>query len=705
MKSRCLNYILVVAALLLAVGCASIGNPSGGPRDEQPPRFVRANPAPGTGGVSTKIGRIHIDFDEIVNVKDAYSNVVVSPPSAQTPRVTSQGRRVTVTFPDTLASGTTYTINFGNSIEDNNESNPLENFSYTFSTGEVVDSLRIAGIVASARTLEPQQKRLVGVYRIPDYVPDSVYRFSQTDSLLFSRRFDRVTKTDDRGRFSIEGLPAGRYRIYSIDDTNNDFIYSLTEELAFSQMLITPSSQPATANDTVFNVKTGEVDTVLTRERTLFLPNDIILRSALGKRQQQYIKKYERIDSTRLVFVMGAALPQLPDIRLLGDSLPIYHYGVTEQRAENDSITVWLKDRAIIGTDTLRVAITYPRLDSLNNYEVKIDTLRLTTDRVVKREPRSSAKENRKNAKKTATDVLKGGDESSDDEENSNDNESSSGNDEKQGVVKDTGNQGKKGKRKKKDGGEQEEPAVKLLTINWDSGTQEVNKPFSFEFPSPLELIDTISLRLSEKVDTIWMQRQQGREIALNRDTLNPRRYYIEYPWQAGVEYKIEADSLAFTDIYGLCSGPEERTLKVRPDNEYGSLLMRLTDWPAEVPGFVELLDSSEKVLCSEQVKDGTVYFPYLLSGKYYLRVIHDRNGNGVWDSGDIVTGQQAEESYYYPKGINLKQNWNKDETWEVFATPVDRMKPEAILKNRPATTKRSRKSNTTTVPDDEEDE
>ena len=188
---------LLAAPLLLAAACASIGNPSGGPRDEEPPRPVRSNPAPYSVNFSGK--RVTIDFDELVNVKDAFSKVTVSPTSKETPRVSSSGRRVTVQFADSLLPNTTYSIDFGNSIEDNNEGNKIDNFNLTFSTGPEVDSLRISGVVLNAADLEPRQEMLVGIHS------------NLSDSAFRKLPLERITKTDDRGRFSIRGLKPGKY--------------------------------------------------------------------------------------------------------------------------------------------------------------------------------------------------------------------------------------------------------------------------------------------------------------------------------------------------------------------------------------------------------------------------------------------------------------------------------------------------------------
>ena len=134
----------LAAIVVLAAACANIGNPSGGARDEDPPLFVTANPPQGA-----------LNVDK--------TKVVVSPPSRQVPRVASVGKRVTVTF-DSLMPNTTYTIDFADAIEDNNEANKLQGFAYTFSTGETLDSLRISGMVLDSRNLEPRQGILVGVH-------------------------------------------------------------------------------------------------------------------------------------------------------------------------------------------------------------------------------------------------------------------------------------------------------------------------------------------------------------------------------------------------------------------------------------------------------------------------------------------------------------------------------------------------------------
>ena len=291
---------------LIATGCASISTPEGGPRDETPPRLVQASPAPGATNVSGR--QMHLDFDEYVNIKDAFTNVVVSPTSASQPRVTATGRRVTILFTDTLQPNTTYSIDFANSISDNNEANELEGFSYTFATGPVLDTLRISGMVLDSHTLEPQQGILVGVHR------------SDADTVFSCVRMERVARTDDKGRFSLRGLAPGRYRLYALQDLNGDMRWDNPEErMAFFDDWIVPTVKATTVNDTIYNPTTLQVDTVVEKASALYQPNDILLSAFSLGYKPQYLKKSLRADSTRVELTWNATQAALPPIRLLTD--------------------------------------------------------------------------------------------------------------------------------------------------------------------------------------------------------------------------------------------------------------------------------------------------------------------------------------------------------------------------------------------------
>ena len=636
------NSIYCLWGLALAgvmASCASIGNPSGGPRDEDPPMFVRANPAPGS--VNVKRDRIEIEFDEIVNVKDAFSKVVVSPTSKSVPRVSSQGRKVIVQFTDTLQPNTTYTIDFSNSIEDNNESNKLQGFTYSFSTGPVLDTLQISGMVLSADALEPQQGMLVGVYS------------NLSDTALSTLPFERVAKTDDRGRFSVRGLAPGDYRLFALADVDNDYHRANPEEaMAFYNFTISPSSERITANDTILNLLTGEVDTVVTRERTRFLPNDILLRSFESDYKAQFLQKYERTDSTRVKLIFNAPSDTLPHLDLVGiDGYKDWY--ALERSAKNDTLTYWLLPPRIVSEDSLRLAVTYQRPDSAQNLVWGTDTLRFFFQRPKAKKEKEKKK---KEEEESAADTIP--------------------------------------------------PKPTPLSLKMLTGTtHEVYQPLVMEFATPLARLDTNAFHLEVMIDSVWTpvpKEWRPEPVFIG----NPRTLKIEYPWELSTEYRLLVDSLAATGIYGLETDPLEHKFKTKNEEDYCALSFTITNFNDTVPAFVELVNNSDAPVRREPVVGGGVAFKYLQPGKYYARIYEDYNGNGIYDTGNFDSLRQPDVAYYYPKVINLKKNWDKEEAWNVFGTAVDLMKPETLKKNKPETDKRSRsKKNANTTEEEDEEE
>lgn len=639
MNRRRRHTIYLLWALVLAgvlASCASIGNPSGGPRDEDPPRFVRANPAPGSLNVNRQ--KIEIEFDELVNVKDAFSKVVVSPISKSTPRVSSLGRKITVQFNDTLIPNTTYTIDFADAIEDNNESNKLQGFTYSFSTGNVLDTLQISGMVLSADALEPQQGMLVGVYS------------NLADSALSTLPLERVAKTDDRGRFSIQGLAPGEYRLFAVADVDNDYKRANPEEaMAFYDFTLTPTAERVNAVDTVFDLLTGDVDTVLNRERTRFLPNDILLRSFESDYKSQFLQKYERVDSTRLRFIFNAPSETLPEISPVNVE-GYKDWWTLERSAKNDTLTYWLNPATLVATDSLQIAATYFRTDSAQNLTLATDTLKFFTQR-----PKVTKKKEKKKEKDEEADTI---------------------------PVK--------------------IPALGFKMIS--QSTQEVNLPLIMEFDTPLNRFDTTAFHLEMMVDTVWAPVPKAWKPE-HVDSLNPRTFKIEYPWEYATEYRLSVDTLAATGIYGLMTDPLEHKFKTKAEEDYCALTLNISNFTDTIPAFVELVNNSDAPVRREKVVNNSVTFKYLAPGKYYVRIFEDHNGNGIYDTGDFNLHRQPDMAYYYPKIINLKKNWEKSESWNVFDTAIDLMKPEAIKKNKPATDKRNRNNKSENGLEEEEEE
>lgn len=629
-QNTLLQFILFSVVTLFAAACANIGNPSGGARDEDPPLFVSANPPQGSLNVDKT--RISITFNELVNVKDAFSKVVVSPPSRQVPRVASVGKRVTVTF-DSLLPNTTYTIDFADAIEDNNEANKLQGFAYTFSTGAELDSLRISGMVLDSRNLEPRQGILVGVHE------------NLNDSAFVKVPLLRVAKTDDRGQFTIRGLKEGTYRVFALDDKDNDYKYENPEEdIAFYEVTVTPGSETVETTDTVYNTL-GEVDTVTNRMRTRFLPNDILLRTFNSQIRPQYLSKYERIDTTRVFLKFNTRAENLPKLNIINPAGESLVGAVGERNVTNDSIVYWLPER-LVHADSLRIAATYLRTDSTGNLSEVTDSLRFYYNRP---KPKK-AKKNDKAKKISAEDSIK---------------------------------------------------AI-TLDVLFKSTQQEVNMPVEFEFATPLSSLDTSAFRLETLVDSTWKPVKDAFSLQ-PRDSVSPRNFKVEYPWAYETKYRLVADTMAAIGIYGKPTRPISHEFTTKKEEDYCSLTFQLSGLEPGIPTFVELLSGSDAVMRAEPVENNSVTFRYLSPGKYYARIIEDYNGNGEYDTGNYDLQLQPDLAYYYPKVINIKKNWDKEEQWDVFAVAIDQMKPNAIKKNKPAQDKRNRQENNEYEEEEEE--
>ncbi len=628
---KILPAISVILCLVIAA-CASIGNPGGGARDEDPPRLVHASPAPWSTDVDRE--RITLDFDEIVNVKDAYTNVVMSPPGKSVPRVSSNGRRVTIQLPDSLEPNTTYTIDFGTSIEDNNEGNKLNGFTYTFSTGPAIDTLRVAGMVLGAQDLEPAQQMLVGLYS------------DLSDSAFMKRKIQYLAKTDDRGRFIVRGLPSGKYRVVALKDNDNDLKYANPEEdLAFYGQFVVPSAERTVVSDTILNLKTGEVDTIVERERTVFLPNTLLLRSFNSGKKTQYLVKYERPDSARITLLFNTAADSLP-----GFEIPAFRHDsrgiIAERSATNDTITYWLPPK-LATIDTIRAAVTYLKPDSASIMAPATDSLNF----ILKRPKAPKRKEKEK--KKESSDSVE--------------------------TVK---------------------TPVLSWTIEGNGSVQEVYKPMTVVFDKPLARLDTASFRLEQKTDTVWHPTAVPLKF-VRTDSLNPRKVIFNYPWESGKSYRLLADSAAAVSLYGDVMNAISNEFVTKPIEDYATFTFRLSGLPDSIPAFVEMLNTSDTPVRKTAVSNGNAVFRFLEPGKYYARVTLDWNGDGVWTPGDFISGTAPDEAFYYPKVLNIKKNWDYNQEWDIWATPVDLQKPEAVKKNKPEADRRNRKKKT----DDEDEE
>lgn len=611
---------------IITYSCASMGTPDGGPYDEMPPKFVGSSPQ--LRAVNVKSQKFELEFDEFIKLEKASEKVIISPPQMEQPEIKVVGKKVVGEFFDSLKDSTTYTIDFSDAIVDNNEGNPMGHFTYSFSTGAAIDTMEVAGTVLNAANLEPIKGIQVGLHK------------NLNDSALVKLPFDRVSRTDSRGHFSIRGVAPGKYRIYALMDGNQNYLFdSKTEMIAYSDSIIVPSMTPATRQDTVWK-DTLTIDTIKTVGYTRFLPDDIILRAFKEENTRQYFVKSQRDKENHFILKFSAKADTLPT--LTGLNFDAKDAFVIEPNEGNDSICYWVKDSLVYLMDTLQIKMDYLYTDSLEQLVPKTDTIYLANK--LTREQRE------KLAQKEA--------------------------EEKE----------KERKKKEKKGEKIEPEPFPFLKMNVDApSSMDVNKNILLTFEEPVAHIDTSAIHMSVKVDSLW----EETPFIFRADSVIPRQYEILAEWEPEKEYQLKIDSAGIVGLYGLHINKVEQTLKVKKLDEYGTLLLNIKG--ADPHAIVELLDSSEKVLRQQSVTpEGTADFYYLApNAKYYVRLFNDRNGNKVWDTGKFEEGTQPEEVYYLPKVWEMKANFEFEETWDIHGTPVDKQKLDEIKKQKPEETKK----------------
>lgn len=612
--------------MIVVYSCASMGNPDGGPYDEEPPKFVRSTPKPFA--INSKEKKVTIEFDEFIKLEKAAEKVVVSPPQLEQPEIKASGRKVVVGLVDSLRPNTTYTIDFADAIVDNNEGNPLGNYAFTFSTGTTIDTMEVSGTVLSASDLEPVKNIQVGLHS------------DLSDSAFMKKPFDRVSRTDSRGHFSIRGIAPGKYRIYALMDGNQNYLFdSKTEMIAFSDSIIIPAMEDAMRQDTIWK-NSLTIDTIKSVGYIRFLPDDIILRAFKEENDRQYLTRSERDKENHFVLTFSARADTLPTLKGLNfDERDAF---IIEKTDRNDSICYWIKDSLIYQMDTLEIQMDYLATDTLDRLVPQTDTLFLAN--------KLTRAEREKLEAKAA--------------------------EEKE----------KERKKKEKKGEKIEPEPTKFLTLNVDAPSAfDLDRNVYLSFDEPVASIDTAAIHMEIKKDSLW----EEIPFLFVSDSVLPRKYEILAEWEPEKEYQLSIDSMAFKGVYGLHTNKVKQTMKVKKLDEYGTILLNITG--ADSTAVVELLDGSGKVLRQQRITpQNTADFYYLNPGtKFYIRLFNDRNGNGVWDTGKYSEHLQPEEVYYFPKVWEMKANFEFEENWNINAVPVEKQKLDEIKKQKPEETKK----------------
>ncbi len=357
MRTKIFQRFIVIITITIGMitilhSCANRGTgPQGGPRDTTPPQLLSASQPNRATMVNNK--QLEWVFDENILLEKPQENILISPPPIQMPTIRGVGKRLRVVLADSLKSNTTYTIDFGNAVVDLNEKNILENFNWSFTTGNTIDSMQISGTVIDALTLTPYEGIIVGVYT------------QQSDTAFTTTPFEYVARTNQHGKFTLRNIPSTTFSIYAIKNIPSSFYYDIVgKEIAFYQEQVSPSIVISQQLDSIFSNDEEpifiKIDTIETKS---YLPNDIILR--LFKEQTQTAPRLRRAIRTSqesFTLLFSSPLQTSPSLHLLNDTSS--NWLLQERTNRMDSLVYWINETNLATADTLKLIYSY-QADSL----------------------------------------------------------------------------------------------------------------------------------------------------------------------------------------------------------------------------------------------------------------------------------------------------------------------------------------------------
>ena len=598
-------FFLVSIVSLIFVTCAKQGSLTGGRKDVTPPKVVSSEPENYSTGFKGK--EIEIEFDEYIVLKDISKEYIISPPIEEKSDVRIRNKTIVIDLKDSLLENTTYTLNFGNSITDNNEGNPLSNFEFVFSTGNSLDSLSIEGRLLNAFDLQPSK----------DPLSIMLYK-NLEDSIPLKEIPVYIGKTDKNGLFRINNLSADTYKIFALKDQNFNYLFDLySEEIAFVDtfLTLTPEflktipiipeiidsmtldsiARGLIVSDTMSIVKT---DTINRRYSLPAIYVDMFVFTE--ESTTQYLSNNERKTPEQLVFSFNLPLKKDPEIKPMNFE-PAGSWYLMETSAARDTFHLWLNDTTFIQQDTLKIELGYPAPDSMGNIYIRRDTLQF----LYRKPP----------------------------------------------VIKP-----RKGEEPKED----KTSKLKVTTIA-NKANLDLNRKIPFTFNFPLEKTDTSLISLIYIMDSV----DHKSPYEIGKDTISMRRIFLNNKWMEKTQYRLEILPGAFTDIYQNTNDTISRIFNTTEKESYGTLIL-ITDG-VKMPVIIQLMNEQEKVFEEKFIKeDSKVIFDYCMPNKYKLKLIYDLNGNKKWDTGKYLKHIQPERVTYYKGEINIKANWELELEWSL---------------------------------------
>ena len=606
--------VRTAAALLIFSGffsrCASIMTPQGGPKDTIPPVIVAMQPD--NFATNFKEKKIYIEFNEYVQLKDQSKEFFTSPAMKKKPLLSLRGKGVVVQIRDTLLENTTYALNFGSTIRDNNEGNPLNAMRYVFSTGDTVDSLLCSGYTADSYKADSVSKTFIYFYPA-DSVPDT----PDYDSTIFNLKPAVIARAENNGIFIAQNLKPIPYRIYAVQDKNDNQLYEAgTDQIGFLEGTYNPAEMPE------FAIWFDSLRMYPSAEPQLYFR---MFTDETFKRQ--LLSAAERPMQHKALLYFGAAHPQIESIRF--DSIPSERVIIDPQTVGRDTVALWFRVPAAELPDTIRGEITYFKHDSVRQLAKTTEPLKLAWRYIeTKDEERERIKQ-------------------------------------------------EKEKERAEKAGETYEAPKKPNPFKFRmpaSGDINPERHLTIDFDYPLERFDSAAVQL--------VRADEGADptpvaVTFERDTADMRRWRIKAKWEETAKYELMIPAGAVTDIAGMQNDTIKGSYTALDHEKYATVIVNVRT-KGDGTKYIVQLTNAGGALQQEQhgVTDGKVQFNYVPAGEIRLRIIEDVNGNGKWDSGNVVERRQPERSEMYvnDKGENTfatKANWEMEldmDMAEIFA-------------------------------------
>jgi hypothetical protein len=613
----------ITSCLLLSfffVKCANRSQgPQGGPKDISAPVVLKSTPE--NGGKQFSGERISITFDEFIVLNEPQKKIIVSPPQTTAPNIRTSGKSILIDFQDSLKQNTCYTIDFTDAIVDLNEQNPLLGYTFAFSTGDKLDTMQISGQVFDAETLNPIENVIVGIYK------------NAEDSFFVSKKPDRISRTNEKGNFTIRNVEKGEFSIYAFVDQNSDYYYSTVEEsFAFLDSTITTRAKNIVTTDTILRIDTIGKDTIKTdsivqKHETKYFPNDLKFYLSKKKISKQRYLKCERKTPNYIRFFFAEKDSVRPKITCFideADSTKTISSGIKWQyNNTNDTIECLLVDSALIKTEVLRFALTYYRPDSVYNLNLHTDTTRsYFSSKQLKR------------------------------------------------LI--------------------EKQVLKNPVVTFPKLPKDINyfEPLTIKLSHPAQTIDSSLISLSCTKDSIFspvkiIRFEQidslGMEFLIepeqNKDT--------EDRWNEELSYRLIIDSAAIHSTYGIINNRTSSDFRINGPEKFSNLQIILLK-PVQ-KGIIELLDNQGKVVAirhtdDNEAKEVGILFENILPGDYYLRLYIDENNDGEWTPALYEEKRQPEKVLYYPAALNLRANWDVEQEWLPDFEQRHQTKPSKLI-------------------------